>query len=82
MDAVVGQESIVTFAQARACPLHHLATIESSPVMPNPDLMAMREALERNLFHRSAPESVRKAGVMNDASVTNINAVMRVERSR
>jgi ornithine carbamoyltransferase len=82
MHAVVGQEVIATFAQSRACPLHHLATIEESPVRSNADLVAMREALERNLFHRSAPQSVRKAGVVNDAPVTDVDAVMRVERPR
>jgi hypothetical protein len=81
MRAVVSQDAIATFAQPRACPLHHLATLEDATVMSNSDLASMRETLERNLFHRSAPQSICKAGVMDDAAVTDVDTVMRVKRS-
>jgi hypothetical protein len=41
--------------------------------------MAMREALERNVLHRSAPPTARETGIVNDAPVAHIDAVMRVE---
>jgi len=81
MRAVVSQDAIATFAQSRACPLHHFATIEDAPVMSNSDLMTMREMLERNLFHRPASQPICEAGVMNDAAVTNVDTVVRVKRS-
>ena len=46
--------------------------------MSNSDAVAMREALERNVFHRSATESVREAGIVDDAPIANVDAVMRV----
>ena len=65
-------------AQSRARPLHHCATIEAAQIMSNSDAVAMREALERNVFHRSATESVREAGIVDDAPIANVDAVMRV----
>jgi hypothetical protein len=69
-------------AQTRERPGHHLATIEASLPGLNPDASTMREAFERNLLHRSAAESNRKAGVVNDVSVSDIDAMMRIKPSR
>ena len=35
----------------------------------------MSETLERNVFHWSAPQPMRKAGVVNDAPVADVKAV-------
>ncbi len=82
MFAVVRQDAIALFAQSRARPLHHFATIEELQLMSNPDFMAMRELLERNVFHRPAPQSVGKAGVVNDAAIANVDPVVSVEPAR
>jgi hypothetical protein len=50
--------------------------------MSNPDAAALREALERNVLHRSAPQSEGRTGVMNDSTIADVNAVVTVERSR
>jgi hypothetical protein len=34
--------------------------------------------LERNVLHRAAPESVREAGVVDDAPAADVYAVMAV----
>ena len=52
--AIVRQDAIAAFAEARTCPCHHFATIEAWPIMSNPDAAAVREIFERNVFHRSA----------------------------
>ena len=80
--AVVRQDAVVGFAQARARPRHHFATVEALRAASNPDGVASSETLERNLFHRSAPEPVCKTSVVNDASVADVDAVVRVERAR
>jgi hypothetical protein len=80
--AVIRQYAIAAFTQPRARPLHHRARIETVPVASDSDAVAMSEALERNILHRSAPPSVREAGVVNDTPVANVDAVMRVERAR
>jgi hypothetical protein len=82
MLAVVREDPIVAFAEARACPLNHCATIEGSLVVPYPDRMALSEALKGNVLHWSTPQSVCKAGVVNDTPVADVNAVVRVERAR
>jgi hypothetical protein len=51
-------------------------------VASNPDAVAVSEALERSVLHRSAAQSVRKTGVVNDASTADVDAMMRVERAR
>lgn len=82
MSAVVGQEAIAAFAQPRARPLHHLVTVEVAAIESNPDLMAVREAFERNFFHRSGPQSVGEAGVVDDAPLADVDAVVGVEAPR
>jgi hypothetical protein len=36
---------------------------------------------ERNFLHRSSPQAVSKTGVVNDAAVADVDAVMTVERT-
>jgi hypothetical protein len=36
----------------------------------------MGKTLERNVLYRAASQAVRKAGVVNDAPVANVDAVM------
>jgi hypothetical protein len=79
MFAVVGQESITRLAQTRACSLHHFATVEASLPGLNADFSAVRETLERNLFHRSAPQPVCKTCVMNNASIPDVDAMVGVK---
>jgi hypothetical protein len=50
--------------------------------MSNPDAASMSETLERNIFHRSAPRSVCRTGVMNDAAIADVDTVVVVERAR
>ena len=38
--------------------------------------------LERNVFHRSAPEPMGEAGVVDDASAADVYAVVAVQRAR
>jgi hypothetical protein len=52
--AIVRQDPVAAFAEARSCPFHHFSTIEAWPIMSNPDAMAAREVFDRNDFHRSA----------------------------
>jgi hypothetical protein len=82
MLAIVRQNPVVGFAQARERSRHHFATIEALQVASNPDDVASSETLERNLFHRSAPEPVCKTSVVHDAPVADIDAVVRVEPTR
>lgn len=82
MFAVVGQQPVTPFAQPRERPRHDLATIEDPAVALHPDRAAMRELFERNDLHRSAAPSVRKTRVVDNAAVTEIEAVVGVEESR
>ena len=50
--------------------------------MSNSDAAAVREIFERNVFHRSATQSVAKPSVMNDATVAGVDAVVAVQRAR
>jgi len=50
--------------------------------MSNPDATAAREVLERNVFHRSAAQSVARPSVMNDATIADVDTIMAVERAR
>src|SRR5687767_10829200 len=79
--AVVRQDAVAAFAQARACALQDFAAIEARRIVPNPDAAAMSELLQRNVLHRSAPQSVGEACVVNDATITGIDAVVTVERA-
>jgi hypothetical protein len=47
----------------------------------NADLAACAEAFERGLFNRTAMERAREAGVVHDAAVAYVNAVMFVTRA-
>lgn len=80
--AVVRQQPIAAFAQTRARTLHHFARIELGRIASNSDAAALCELRERNVLHRSAPQSLREAGVVNDATVADVYAVMAVERAR
>src|SRR5215469_11006780 len=82
MDAVVAQDSVAGFAQARSCALHHFATVEAPHVKSYVDFTAASEVLERNVLHRSAPQSVGQAGVVNDSPAADIDAVMAIEQTR
>jgi len=53
--AVIPQNIVTLFAQARSRTVHHFAAIEASFVMPHLDGVAMRELFERSLLHRPAP---------------------------
>jgi hypothetical protein len=79
---IVSQYPVAAFSQARTRSFHDFVTIEASRFVSNPDALAVSETVERNLFHRTAPQSVRQAGVMDDASVSDVNPVMAVEHSR
>jgi hypothetical protein len=81
MLAIAGQDPIVAFAQTRTRPLHHFVSIEAVSVTSEPDAVAVGKSLERNLLHRSAPPTVPKTGVVDDAAVTDVDAVVRVERA-
>jgi hypothetical protein len=80
--AVIRQESIAAFAQARTRAFHHLAAIERRRFGSNPEAAAASEMLDRNLFHRSAWKSVLEARVVNDAAASGVYSVMAVERAR
>lgn len=80
--AVVAQQPIAPFAQPRARALHHFTTIEASLLRLNPDSSAVRETLERNLFHRAAPQPVCKTSVVDDTSIADVDAVVRMEGAR
>jgi len=77
--AVVRQEPIAAFAQPRAGACHDFAVIEAWRVMSNPDAAAMSEVRHRNFLHRSAPQPVREAAVVDDASVADVDAMVAVE---
>ncbi len=81
MFAVVRQDAIATFTQPRARTLNYFFAIEDSSVVADPDCVAMREALKRNVFHRCAPESACEAGVVNDTAIANVDAVMCVQQA-
>jgi hypothetical protein len=80
--AIVRQDAVAAFAEARTCPCHHFATIEAWSIISNPDAAAVREIFERNVFHRSAAQSVARPSVMNDATIADVDTVMAVERAR
>ena len=80
--AVVCQEPIAVFAEARAYPLHHFTAIEARCIVSNPDAVAMSEIFERNVFHRTASQSMGKAGVVDHPTVANEDAVVAIECSR
>jgi hypothetical protein len=79
---IVRQDAVAAFAEARTCPCHHFATIEAWPITSNPDAAAVREIFERNVFHRSAAQSMARPGVMNDATIADVDTMMAVERAR
>ena len=68
-------------AETRTRPCHDFAAIEASCITSNPDAAPLREILERNVLHRSEPQSAGQPGVVNDAAVADIDAVMAVESS-
>ena len=80
--AIVTQDTIVALAQPRERARQYFARREAGCVDSNPYRMTVGEFCERNDFHRSAPESKRKTGVVNDKAIAGINAVMGVERAR
>jgi hypothetical protein len=80
--AVVCQQVIAAFTEPRTCPLDDLFKLEAPGVVPNPDLMAMREILEGGVFHRPTTKSAGQTSVVNYAAVPCINAVMRIESAR
>ena len=79
MLAVVRQKAVAALAQARACACHDLAASEARRIVAHSDVVTESETLERNLLHRSAPPSVSEAGVMNDAAIADVDAVVTVE---
>lgn len=79
--AVVGQKSIAPLAQTRARAFHHFLSIEAADVLSHADASPMSERCERNVFHRSAAQSVSKTRVVDDAPVADIDAVVRIEPS-
>ena len=80
--AVVVENAIAVFAESRARASHDFLRFETFHSMGlDPDVTPTRETLERNFLHRSAAPSSGEAGVMNDAAVADVNAVMRVKRA-
>jgi hypothetical protein len=43
------------------------------------EAVALRETFKRSDFHRPTPQPVHEAGVVNDAPIADVDAVMRVE---
>ena len=82
MLAIVCQQPITAFAQTRTRTLHHFVTIEPGWGVYNSDVAASCELRERNVFHRSSPQSICEASVVNDATVPDVYTVMAVERAR
>lgn len=77
--AIIRQDVVAVLAQPRSRTLYHFAAIEASFVIPQPDAMAVGKMFERNFLHRSAPQSVRKASIVNDAPVAHVDAVVAVK---
>src|SRR4051794_33043591 len=82
MLAVVGHDPIAALAQPRSRSFHHFTATEAARFTSYADAVAAGETFKRNVFHRSAPHSVCEARVVNDATVTHIDAMVRVERPR
>jgi hypothetical protein len=75
--AVVAQQTVTVFAEARARSTHHFcATEPGDGVDANPGLAPEREASKRNLLHRTSAESAYGGLVVNDESISHIDAVM------
>jgi hypothetical protein len=75
--AVVGEKSVMVFADAGERPARHFCATESRcGVGPDPDRPSQREARERDFFHRSSPQSAQSWFVVNDIAASNIDAVM------
>jgi hypothetical protein len=81
MFAVVGQDAVVALSQSRAGARHDFVRVETLVLMADSDRPATREALERNRLHRTATQAVSQARIVDDASATNVDAVVRVERA-
>jgi hypothetical protein len=80
--AVVGQHAISAFAQTRPRTVHRFARIKPGGRVSNTHVAATSEFFERNIFHRPAPQSMCEAGVVNDATIADVDAVVIVERPR
>jgi hypothetical protein len=79
---VVGQQTKTIFTEARTCAFDHLGRVEEPLVVPDQDFMAVSEMLEGSRFHRPTSKSIGKSGVVNDAAVADIDAMMRIESAR
>ena len=76
--AIVGQDSIAALPETRACPLHDFAAIETSRVLPYPDAATVGELLQGNLLDRSATKTICQTGIVDDASLTDVDSMVTV----
>ena len=80
--AVIAKQPIPVFTQPRANPADRILPGEHRHGMDaNENLAAGGEAFERGLFNRTAMQRASEAGVVNDAAVADIDAVMFVTRA-
>ena len=82
MLAVILQYFVVAFAESRASSLYYLTTTEESPIATNADATAIGETLKRCILHWASPNAARKTGVVDDTSVADVDAVMRIKSPR
>lgn len=81
--AIVAEQPIPIFAEPGACPAHHLAAVKTRRHMASdPDCPVLREACERNLFHRASEELADHGPVVNDVTVSNVDTVVGVATTR
>jgi hypothetical protein len=57
----------------------HFVKIEGARFVPDLDPVAASESFDGGDFHGSAPQAGCKTGVMNDAAIADVDAVVRVE---
>src|ERR1700758_2579281 len=81
--AVIGQQPITVFPHTRSCAPDDLADIEvRCSAGPYPHALPGCETRQRNFFHRSATQTVRESGVVNDLATANVDSVMQVASTR
>jgi hypothetical protein len=75
--AVVAEEAIAIFPQSRDCPTNDLVTLQPMGTWgSDPYRMTVREAHERNRFHRAAAPAGCKGPIMNDSAGAQVDPVM------
>jgi hypothetical protein len=80
---VIGQQPIEVFPHAGSCSADDLSNVENGwRIRLYPDALSACEMSERNFFHRSSAQTVRKPRVVNDLASTDVDAMMQIAAPR